>query len=116
MRRGPLSSNLGGGPRNTSAGRRNRAALSRQIALAAKPDVFVRFEQYHPEQMAEHIEPMAPRQPSKVGSSLRNQGRSLIRTALAAWFIGSRTSPLARGWTRPPAPCLGQKIQIQCRE
>ncbi len=40
------------------------------------------FQLRHPEQEAEHVELMAPRQPGKVGGGLSDEGCGLIRAAL----------------------------------
>ena len=37
----------------------DRSRALRQLALAAQPEVFLRFQFGHPQQMAEHLEPMA---------------------------------------------------------
>jgi len=54
----------------------------RQIAFAAKPQVFRRFHLRHLEQVAEHLEPVTPRQPRQLDEVFRDQGRGLIRPAI----------------------------------
>lgn len=91
------------------------ANFSGKFALAAKPQVFLGFQLRHSEQMAQHVEFVVPREPGEIRRGLRNEGCSLIRPALLAWFIGSRTLVLARRYALPPSPCLGQKTYIQNR-
>jgi hypothetical protein len=118
-RRAAIDEDFGGLDVRSIVGRQEQhgpgAALSGKLVLAAKPEVFLRFQLRHPEQMAEHVELVAPRQPGKVSSSLCDKGRGLIRPALLAWFIGSRTLVLRRRYPLPPSPCLGQKTNIQYR-
>jgi hypothetical protein len=56
---------------------------------------------------------VAPRQPREIRGSFSDKGRGLIRPALLAWLIGSRTLIFARRYALPPSPCLGQKTNIQ---
>jgi hypothetical protein len=72
--------------------------------------VFLCFQLRHSEQEAEHVELVLPRQPGQVGGGLCNKGCGLIRAALPAWLIGSRTPRLALICARPSAPCFGQKL------
>src|SRR5665647_3283900 len=83
---------------------------SRQGPFATKPQMFLGFQLRHPEQEAKHVELVASRQPGQLGNGLRNQGRGLIRPALARRFIASRTPPPALMRTRPPTPTLDQKL------
>lgn len=55
---------------------------SRQLALAAEPQVFLRLQSRHPEQEAEHVELVASRQPDQVGGGPRNEGCGLIGPAV----------------------------------
>jgi hypothetical protein len=82
----------------------------RQIALAAKTEMLLRFQLRHPEQEAEHVQPVATRESGKLGEGFGNEGRSLVRPTLAARFIALRPPLPARGCARPPASCAGQKI------
>ena len=68
------------------------------------------FEQRHPEQEGEHVELVTSRQPGQLGNGLRNEGRRLVRSALARWFIVFRTPPPALMRARPPTRALDQKI------
>ncbi len=54
----------------------------RQFMLAAQPQIFFGFQFRHPEQMAEHFEPVAVRQPNQVGRGFRDEGSRFIRAAL----------------------------------
>ena len=56
--------------------------ISGQGALAAKPQMLLGFQLRHPEQEAEHVELVTPRQPGQVRGGLCNKGRSLIPAAL----------------------------------
>ncbi|MDR3488336.1 MAG: hypothetical protein P4M05_25985 [Bradyrhizobium sp.] len=61
--------------------------------------------------MAEHVEPVALRQPGQFGNGVRDECRSLIRAAIAARFIGARKPIFASGCAAPPvAFFLGQKL------
>jgi hypothetical protein len=82
--------------------------VSGQFSLAAKPDALFRLQLRHAEQETEQAELVAPRQPGEVGDSLCDKGRGLIRPAIPARLVGSRTPILAGGCARPPAPCFGQ--------
>jgi hypothetical protein len=82
---------------------------SRQTALAAKPHVFLRFQLRHRKQEAEHVEPVAPRQPGQLGGNIGNEGRGLIRTAVPCGIMVARTPIPALIRACAPAPCLGQK-------
>ena len=70
--------------------------------------MFLGFQLRHPEQEAKHVELVASRQPGQLGNGLRNEGCRLVRSALACWFIVSRTPPPALVRVRPPAPALDQ--------
>ena len=52
--------------------------------LAAKPQVFLRFQPRHPEQMAQHVELVAPRQLGEISGCFGDEGRGLVRSALLA--------------------------------
>jgi hypothetical protein len=72
--------------------------------------VFLGFQLRHPQQTTEHLEPMALRQPGQIGDGFRNVSRGLVRTAIAAWFIGAQMSIFASGYAPPPvAFLLGQE-------
>lgn len=45
--------------------------------------MFLGFQERHPEQEGEHVELVAPRQPSQLGSGFRDDGDGLVRPALA---------------------------------
>ena len=67
----------------------------------------------HPQEMTEQIESVAPRQPREIRRRLGDEGRGLIRPALSARFLGSRTSLRAFGRALWAALDLGQKSYIQ---
>jgi len=82
----------------------------RESGLAAKPDVFLGFQLRHPQEMAEHLQPMALRQPGQLGNGFRDECRGLVRPTIAARFIGARKPIFASGCAAPPvAFFLGQK-------
>jgi hypothetical protein len=92
------------------AGRNETAQASRKPGFAAQPDVFVGFQLRHPQQTAEHLEPMALRQPGQIGDGFRDKPRGLIGPAIAARLIGAPGPIFASGYARPPvAFFLGQK-------
>jgi hypothetical protein len=63
--------------------------------------VFLGFQLRHPQEMAEHLQPMALRQPGQVG---------FVRSTIAARLIGARLPIFASGCAAPPvAFFLGQK-------
>jgi hypothetical protein len=70
-RRAAIDEDFGGLDVRSIVGRQEQhdpgAALSGKLVLAAKPEVFLRFQLRHPEQMAEHVELVTPRQPGKIG-------------------------------------------------
>jgi hypothetical protein len=73
--------------------------------------MFLGFQLRHPQEMAEHLKPMALRQPGQIGRGFRNECRGLIRPAIAARLIGSGRPIFASGCARPPvAFFLGQKL------
>jgi hypothetical protein len=73
--------------------------------------VFLGFQLRHPQEMAEHRQPMPLRQPGQVGGGLRNKGRGLVRSTIAARLIGARLPIFASGCAAPPvAFFLGQKL------
>jgi hypothetical protein len=78
--------------------------------------VFLGFQLRHPQQMAEHLKPMALGQPGQIGNVFRDECRGLVRSAIAAWFIGARMPIFANGCARPlVAFFLGQKLHpISC--
>jgi hypothetical protein len=57
------------------AGRNETVLPSRKPGFAAQPDVFVGFQLRHPQQTAEHLEPMALRQPGQIGDGFRDKSR-----------------------------------------
>ena len=59
---------------------------SRQLALAAQPHPLLGFQLRHFDQMGEHAEPVAPRQPAEVGERFGDEARGFIRSAIA-WLI-----------------------------
>jgi hypothetical protein len=78
--------------------------------------VFLGFQLRHPQEMAEHLKPMALRQPGQIGHGFRNECRGLIRPAIAARLIGSGRPIFASGRARPPvAFFLGQKLHPTLR-
>jgi hypothetical protein len=73
--------------------------------------VFLGFQLRHPQEMAEHLQPMPLRQQGQVGGGLRNEGRGLVRSTIAARLIGARLPIFASGCAAPPvAFFLGQKL------
>jgi hypothetical protein len=89
----------------------NPTAALREPGLAAKPDVLLGFQLLHPQEMAEHLQPMALRQQGQIGDVFRNESRGLVRPAIAARFIGARRPIFAGGCAAPPvAFFLGQKL------
>jgi len=92
------------------AGRNETVLPSRKPGFAAQPDVFVGFQLRHPQETAEHLEPMALRQPGQIGDGFRDKSRGLIGPAIAARLIGAPGPIFASGYARPPvAFFLGQK-------
>ena len=85
-------------------------APSGQLALAAQAQVLFGFQLRHPKQVNEQIKPVVPRQPRQIRRRLGDEGRGLIRAALAARFLGLRTSLRASGRALRAALDLGQKI------
>ena len=78
--------------------------------------MFLGFQLRHPQEMAEHLKPMALRQPGQIGRGFRNECRGLIRPAIAARLIGSGRPIFASGCARPPvAFFLGQKLHPTLR-
>jgi hypothetical protein len=78
--------------------------------------VFLGFQLRHPQEMAEHLKPMALRQPGQIGHGFRNECRGLIRPTIAARLIGSGRPIFASGCARPPvAFFLGQKLHPTLR-
>ena len=69
--------------------------MSRQLALAAKPQALFRLELRHAEQMAEDLEPMALGEFGQFGNGLRDEGHGLVRAALPNRFIRWRSPLLA---------------------
>jgi hypothetical protein len=69
------------------ADRDSRHTRLRQTPLAAKPEALLGFQLRHPEQEAQHLEPVAPRQPRQIGRGLGNEGRGLIRPTIQTRFI-----------------------------
>jgi hypothetical protein len=69
-------------PGHDAKARRFPDSLLRQIAFAAKPQVFRRFHLRHLQQMAEHLEPVTPRQARELDEVLRDQGHGLVRPAI----------------------------------
>jgi hypothetical protein len=72
---------------NHATGARDGAGLNdamplRQIAFAAKPQVFRRFHLRHLQEVAEHLEPVTPRQPRQLDEVLRDQRRGLVGPAI----------------------------------
>jgi hypothetical protein len=77
--------------------------------------VFLGFQLRHPQEMAEHLKPMALRQPGQIGHGFRNEGRGLIRPAIAAQLIGSGRPIFASRCARPPVGfLLGQNYIQHC--
>jgi hypothetical protein len=71
------------------AKRRQRVpAALREPGFAAKPDVFLRFQLRHPQEMAEHFEPMVLRQPGQIGHGFGDKLRGLIPPAIAGRLTG----------------------------
>jgi hypothetical protein len=64
------------------------AAALRELWFVAKPDVFLRFQLRHPQEMAKHIEPMTLCQPGEVGNYFPDKHRSVIWPAVAMRLIG----------------------------
>jgi hypothetical protein len=91
------------------------AKVSRQLALAAKPQALFGFELHHPEQMAEDLELVAPGQFAQIGNGLRDEGHGLVRAALPIGLICIRSAISARSCALPAAPSLAQKNNIQSR-
>lgn len=58
--------------------------------LAPGPQPLFGLELRHPEQMAEHFQPVALRQLDQFGNGLGDEGYGLIRTALTTSFMGWR--------------------------
>jgi hypothetical protein len=78
--------------------------------------VFLGFQLRHPQEMAEHVEPVALRQPGQFRGGFGNECRGLVRPAIAARFIGSREPIFASGCAPPPvAFFLGQKLHPALR-
>jgi hypothetical protein len=72
--------------------------------------VLLGFQLRHPQEVAEHLKPMPLRQQGQVGGGFRNECRGLVRSAIAARFIGARLPIFASGCAAPPvAFLLGQK-------
>jgi hypothetical protein len=92
-----------------------RAPTSRQLALAAKSQALFGFELYHPEQVAEDLELVAPGQFAQIGNGLRDEGHGLVRAALPIGLIRIRSAISARSCALPAAPSLAQKNNIQSR-
>jgi hypothetical protein len=78
--------------------------------------MFFRFQLRHPQEMAEHLEPMPLRQPGQIGGGFRDEGRGLVRPTIAARLIGPRRLVFASGCAAPPvAFFLGQKLHPTLR-
>ena len=86
---------------------------SRQLLLAAQPQIFLRLKFGHPQQMAEHLEPVASRQPDQIGRIFRDEGCGFVRPTLPARFVVSRTAPLARRCALAASLCFAQMILLR---
>ena len=62
---------------------------SRQLVPAPGTQALFRLELRHAEQMAEHLQPVAPRQLDQFGNGLRNEGHGLVGAALLTSFSGT---------------------------
>jgi hypothetical protein len=83
----------------------------REPGFAAKPDVLLGFQLRHPQEMAEHLQPMALRQQGQIGDVFRNECRSLVGPAIAARFIGAPRPIFASGCADPLVGFFrGQKL------
>jgi hypothetical protein len=72
--------------------------------------MFFGFQLRHPQEMAQHLKPMALRQPGQIGDVFRDECRGLVRSAIAARFIRARRPVFASGCAAPPVGfLLGQK-------
>jgi len=93
------------------AGPSETAQALREPGFAAQPDVFVGFQLRHPQETAEHLKPMALRQPGQIGGGFRDKSGGLIGPAIFARLIGARRPIFASGCARPPVGFfLGQKL------
>jgi hypothetical protein len=73
--------------------------------------VFLGFQLRHPQEVTEHLEPVALRQQGQIGDVLCDERRGLIGSAIADGFIGARRPIFANGCAPPPvAFFLGQEL------
>ena len=75
---------------------------SRQLALAAEPQPFFRFQLRHRQQMVEQAELVAPGELGQFGSALGDEGRRLVGAALSVRF---RDQFLVPGFPIPAGSC-----------
>ena len=87
-----------------------RVVASRQLALAAKPDMFLGFELGHRKQMDEKIKPVAAGKPDKVRERLADEGRSLVRPPFFGQLIDPQTANPFQRRALPPSFCFGQNL------
>jgi hypothetical protein len=83
---------------------------SGQLALAAKPDMFLRFELGHCKQMDKKFEPMAAGEPDKIRERLADEGRSLVRPPFLRQLVDSQTANPFQRCALPPSLCFGQNL------
>ena len=64
---------------------------SRQLALAAQPQMLFRLELRHSKQVVEDLQPVAPGKLAQIGNGLRDEGHGLVRAALPNGFYRCRS-------------------------
>jgi hypothetical protein len=84
---------------------------SRQLALAAGPEVFFRLQLRHAKQVTENLKPVTPGQLDQFDSGLRDESHGLVGAALSAAFFRWRSLFRAGSGALPANRWLAQKIR-----
>src|SRR5206468_4583015 len=85
------------------SGLRRRSRRSRQLALAAQPQMLVGLELGHAQQIMQHVELVALGELAQCSDLLGDEGDSLLDAALPR-FLVAQASPRARRGARSFVP------------